>query len=193
MSSYFTGDWFADNYIMTTILENIDFYSGGDRVRMMRNNGEKAVPKRVGGSMLYGLTWRSRNSNTKKKKLDEKTGLYLTKIKEDEPELEKIFREFAFYYFPDHKWSQVQCNKNYKCPPHKDSVNIGDSVLCGFGDYEKGETVIEYENHTLAVNPKHEPVKFNGSKYRHYVNDWTGTRYTLVFFENNKLKKNIIE
>ena len=100
MSSYFTGDWFADNYIMTTILNNIDFYCGGDRVRMMTKNKRKAVPKSVGGSMLYGLTWRSRNSDTKTKKLDEETGLYMTKIKEEEPELEKIFREFAFYYFP---------------------------------------------------------------------------------------------
>mgnify|MGYP003639441577 FL=1 len=189
MSSYFTGDWFADNYIMTTILNNIDFYCGGDRVRMMTKNKRKAVPKSVGGSMLYGLTWRSRNSDTKTKKLDEETGLYMTKIKEEEPELEKIFREFAFYYFHNFKWSQVQINKNYDCPPHRDSQNIGESVLCCFGDFEGGETVIEYPTKTATVNAIYEPIKFDGSKYIHYVKPFKGTRYSLVFFENYDLEK----
>tara|TARA_R110002012_G_scaffold5225_1_gene24070 strand:- start:271 stop:858 length:588 start_codon:yes stop_codon:yes gene_type:complete len=189
MSSYFTGDWFADNYIMTTILDNIEFYCGGDRVRMMTKNKMKAVPKSVGGSMLYGLTWRSRNSDTKTKKLDEETGLYMTKIKEETPELNQIFREFAFYYFPDFKWEQVQMNKNYKCPPHKDSQNIGESVLCCFGDFKGGETVVEYEDKQLVVNASFEPVKFNGSLNKHYVKDFTGTRYSLVFFKNYDLEK----
>ena len=37
----------------------------------------------------------------------------------------------------------IQVNKNFKCPPHKDSKNNGESLLMGLGDYIGGETYIE--------------------------------------------------
>ena len=80
-------------------------------------------------------------------------------------------------------------NKNFKCPPHKDSKNIGESVLCCFGDFTGGETVVDYESKTRTYNSLNGPVRFNGSLYKHWVLPYTGTRYSLVFFTNRKKKK----
>jgi len=35
------------------------------------------------------------------------------------------------------------------------------------------------------------PVRFNGSKYKHWVKDYIGTRYSLVFF--NRFSKKLIK
>ena len=35
--------------------------------------------------------------------------------------------------FPDFEFNGVQINKNFKCEPHRDSKNIGDSLLMGLG------------------------------------------------------------
>ena len=174
----FTGDWYSDNLIMTSILDTVDFYSGTERKKMLK------VPERIGGSMLYGVTWRGYLSPNKKRTHDPETGLYRTKIYDIRPDLKNIFREFADYHFPDFEWFQVQMNKNFPCPPHKDSTNVSESILCCFGDYEGGLTCIE---------KKGEVVKVDGAKYLHWVEPIkSGTRYSLVFYSNTSVKKKIL-
>ena len=174
---YFTGYWFEDNYIMHDILSQVEFYSGTERKKMLK------TPKGT-GSMLYGVTWRGYLSPTKNRTLSIYEGLYNTKVKDLYPELEEIFKEFASLYFPDFKYLQVQMNYNFKAPPHHDSKNIGESVLCCFGDYTGGLTVVEYDDKTVAYDAREQPIKFNGSKYKHYVTPFTNDRYSLVFFNN---------
>ena len=153
---YFTGDWFADNYIMTDILSQVDYYSGTERKKILK------TPKGT-GSMLYGVTWRG----------------YLS----------EIFSEFGTLYFPDFKYLQVQMNYNYGIGKHTDSKNVGESVLCCFGDYTGGETMVDYGKGTvLSYDARQEPVRFNGSKYEHWVAPYKGNRYSLVFFNNIKRK-----
>jgi len=53
-------------------------------------------------------------------------------------------------------------NKNFKCPPHKDKNNIGDSIILGLGDYNGGDLVVEGEGHCLLYSP----FVFNGSQQR---------------------------
>ena len=36
MYKYFTGDWWADNLIMTEFLDDVEFYSGSERVKMYK-------------------------------------------------------------------------------------------------------------------------------------------------------------
>ena len=179
---YFTGDWYADNYIMTDILSCIDFYSGTERRKMLK------TPKGT-GSMLYGYTWRSYLSKTKNRTQSKYIGLYNTKCKDLYPQLEPIFQEFASLYFPNFNYIQVQCNFNFQCPAHTDSLNIGESVLCAFGDYTGGLTVVEKDDEIIHLNPREQPVMFNGSKYRHYVEPFKGDRYSLVFYNNLKDKQ----
>ena len=183
---YFTSDYKQDYLLMTTLLDHIEFYSGTERKQMMTKNGLKN-PK-DGGSMLYGYTWKGYLSPTKTRTLVA-PGVYQTKIKDDHPELESIFREFSSLHFPEFEWGQVQLNKNFPCPPHKDSKNIGESVLCCFGDYTGGETIVDYESKLRKYNGKIAPVRFNGSKYTHWVEPFGGTRYSLVFFHNRSSRQ----
>ena len=181
---YFSGNWYEDNFIMTNILDTLEFYSGTDRKKLLRKDGIKH-PK-DGGSMLYGTTWRGYLSPSQTRTKAPYKGLYYTKAHDLYPDLEFVLREFGDLYFKDFNWEQVQLNKNYKVGRHTDSKNINESVLCCFGDYTGGNTIIEYENKKVSVDAREKPIKFNGSKYYHYVEDFEGTRYSLVFFNNNK-------
>ena len=180
MTTTFSGDWFADNAIMTSILDQIDFYSGTERKKMLK------VSPKEGGSMLYGTTWKSYLSPTRSRTLDEDTGLYRTKVYDQHPELKNIFKEFADHHFPHFEYTQVQLNKNFRCPPHVDSKNIGESVLCCFGNFSGGETCLYINEKIVKINAKEEPQIFNGSKILHWVDQYKGTRYSLVFFNNRK-------
>jgi len=180
--NYFTGEWYADNAIMTSILDSVEFYSGTERKKMLK------TPKGT-GSMLYGYTWRGYLSPLKNRTLSKYKGLYQTKVKDLYPQLDDIFTEFAMHHFPDFEYTQVQMNYNFCCPPHFDSKNVGDSILCSFGDYTGGLTCVEKENNnTVFYDPQASPVLFNGSKYKHYVLPFKGDRYSLVFFNNLRQK-----
>ena len=179
---YFIGDWISDNVIMTSILDEIDFYSGTERKLMIK------VPEKVGGSMLYGTTWRGYLSPTKNRTKDEETGLYKTKVYDLHPELKDVFKEFAELYFPEFVYTQVQMNKNFPCPPHKDKKNIGESVLCCFGNFTGGETCLYIDDKIVKINSQEQPQRFDGSKILHWVEQYKGTRYSLVFFNNQKQK-----
>ncbi len=185
----FTGNWKEDQNIMIKELDKINFYSGTERKKMLK------VPKKVGGSMLYGLTWRSWLSPTKTRTYDPITGLYFTKVVDDHPELKDIFKDFASHHLPDFSYTQVQMNKNFPCPPHKDSSNMGESCLCVFGDFpnNQGLTCIKMDNGlTLRIDARQQPEIFNGAKYEHWVEPYDkGTRYSLVFFNNKLLDKKI--
>ncbi len=182
----FTGDYLSDLIILTEYLDEIEFYSGTERKKMLY------VPQKQGGSMLYGITWRGYLSPNKTRTPDPETGLYRTKCYDLYPHLKDIFREFADFHFPNHEWEQVQLNRNFPCPVHKDSTNIGASVLVCCGDYEGGLTCVEKEDKILKFDARNSPIKFDGSKYYHWVEPIkNGTRYSLVFFSNASVRKKI--
>lgn len=180
----FSGDYEIDNLIMTDILDNIDFYSGSTRRKMLTSKGIKHPPKGNGGSMLYGLTWRGYLKPGVMRYKDPVSGMYMTKIMVDHPELKEIFDEFRDFHFPDFDYGSVQMNKNFPCPRHIDSSNKTKSIMCCFGDYTRGLTCVEMPGGIRKYNGKKKPVKFDGSKYYHYVEPFEGTRYSLVFFHN---------
>jgi len=183
----FVGIYDIDCEIMANILDKIDFYSGTERKKMLKNANIKH-PKNA-GSMLYGTTWRGYLSPTKNRTKDEETGLYKTKVMDLHPELKDIFRTFADFHFADFEWKQVQMNKNFMCPPHKDSTNIGESILVTCGDFTGGKTFVEFPDGVKSFECKEKPFKFNGSLYTHWVEPWEGTRYSLVFFNNTSSKR----
>ena len=64
---------------------------------------------------------------------------------------------------------------------------MGESILVCLGDYEGGGTNIQLnENTIIEVDAREKPEKFNGSKLPHWVSEFKGTRYSLVFFNNIK-------
>ena len=182
---YFTGDKNEDHDIMLNILKSVEFKSGTVRRNMFKN-----LKSNPGGSMLYGLTWKGYLSKTKNRTPSKYKGLFKTKVVDDYPDLEHIFREYRDIYFPDFEYSQVQMNENFKCPPHTDSANVGESVLCAFGYYEGGDTVVNFHDDLHYYDTRDEILKFDGSKHEHWVEDWSeGDRYTLVYYDNYSNRK----
>ena len=178
----FSGDYQIDVMLMTDILDNIHFYSGSTRRKMLTTNGIKH-PK-DGGSMLYGLTWRSYLKKGLNREQDPVSKMYKTKIMVEHPELKEIFDMFRDFHFPDFDYGSVQMNKNFECPRHIDSSNTTESILCCFGDYTGGLTCVEIDDKIIKYDGKKKPIQFDGSKYYHYVEAFEGTRYSLVFFHN---------
>ena len=187
---YFNGnDFNGDCLILLSYLEEIEYYAGTER-RTGQFKGVK-INKNC-GSMLLGYTWKGylkkdKDGNKIYREKSEYKGLYKTKCKAMYPELDFILKEFSDLYFSGFSWTQVQLNKNYKCTPHFDSSNINESILLTLGDFTGGDTIVEIDKKHVTYNSHHEIVKFNGSKYKHWTTDFTGDRYALVFFNNNKL------
>ena len=179
---YFTGIWEEDLKILEKYIEKIDYRTPTSRMEKFK------IPQKVGGSVLYGWTWRSYLSPTKNREFDEKVGRYKTKIMAERPELWDIFQELRNIYFPGFVFTGVQLNKNYRILPHKDSANIGVSYLVALGDYEGGgRTIVDYKFKVVKLDARAGPVSFDGSKYWHWIENWVkGNRYSLVFFNDKK-------
>lgn len=82
----------------------------------------------------------------------------------------------------------VQVNKDFKCPPHKDGKNHGESLLMGLGDYIGGETYIEGRG---DYNIRYNPVFFNGAELEHGVHSFHGTRYSVVVAQLKRPRRSV--
>ena len=173
----FTGDYKIDTEILLNIIKDINYDTGSARLKKFK------IPKKVGGSILYGDTWRGYLSPTKSREWDESRKRFKTQIKSQRPYLQNVFEEFRDFHFSDFEFSQVQLNKNYKISRHIDSVNCGKSYLVCCGEYTGGLTCIEQtDGSIIKVDGREEPITFDGSKLYHWVEDFKGDRYSLVFF-----------
>jgi hypothetical protein len=136
-----------------------------------------------GRSQTMGIVENINEKFKGKKGLDIYT---LSKFTIDNPILYEKIKLLGKYY--NFNFTSIQINKNFKCDRHKDSINMGESMIIGLGDYKGGELCIEsiiqleQDNEIKKINIKNKPYYFNGSQYFHWVNDFEGTRYTLVYF-----------
>jgi len=74
-------------------------------------------------------------------------------------------------------------NKNFQCSKHKDRNNKSSSILCGFGDYTGGETVIyDASDNPYIFDINEKPIYFDGKNNYHEVLDFSGCRYSLVSY-----------
>jgi hypothetical protein len=103
--------------------------------------------------------------------------------------------KFALIHLPpDFSFTSIQVNDSYKCMPHKDKHNQGDSYIVGFGPYTGGELVLHQDikdyaalapgvavNSKKDYNIRHRPLLFDGSKIEHETRDFEGRRWTIVF------------
>jgi hypothetical protein len=94
------------------------------------------------------------------------------------PELHFLLMQFSEKYVkPYISFTSIQVNKNYVCAPHKDTGNVGDSYIVGFGDYSGGQLCIEDADYNI----QRRGLLFNGSEHLHWTRQWSGVRYTIVF------------
>ena len=102
------------------------------------------------------------------------------------PEFYEHLKQLMHSHDPDFKFTTITVNKNFKCLPHYDGNNVGDSYIIGLGDYKHGEINVEGKKYDIH----NKFLTFNGSKMKHWVEPWTGgDRYTLVYYNNKNYKK----
>ncbi len=94
------------------------------------------------------------------------------------PKVYEMLKKIAEIHFPDFNYLNICLNHNFKCKPHYDKMNTGESYIVGFGDYTGGELNVDGQKHDI----RHKPLKFNGEKSLHWVEDWEGDRWTAVYF-----------
>ena len=93
------------------------------------------------------------------------------------PDLYDLLRDFIKQHDPDFNYTTIQLNKNIQSPPHIDKNNVGYSYIIGLGDYTGGNLVIEGKQYDI----KNKWLKFDG-RLGHWVEPFTGTRYTIIYF-----------
>ena len=85
----------------------------------------------------------------------------------------------------DFDFDSVQINKNFKCPPHKDAKNSDNSLTVSLGEFTGGLLNVEFEDEIRKIDTKEKPFIFDGAKYKHWVDDFEGERYSIVLFKFN--------
>jgi hypothetical protein len=79
--------------------------------------------------------------------------------------------------------TSVTLNYGVKAKKHTDSFNVGDSVILGISDYQGGKLrVYTSETEYNAYDIQDTPLMFNGSELAHETEDFTGERYTIIYY-----------
>jgi hypothetical protein len=88
--------------------------------------------------------------------------------------------------------TSITLNYGVKAKKHVDSFNVGESVIVGIGNYEGGKLRVydggrDSEVYT-AFDIKDQPLMFNGAKLAHETEDFTGDRYTIIYYSQRPKK-----
>tara|TARA_R110000851_G_scaffold167740_2_gene313527 strand:+ start:2701 stop:3237 length:537 start_codon:yes stop_codon:yes gene_type:complete len=175
----FTGDWYADLYILEGLLRTIEYKTATARMQKFK------IKQSEGGSVFMGYTWRGYLSPTKQREYCCLKKKFKTKLLSERPDLWSALEDFRDHHFPLFEFTGIQFNYNYKIGPHKDAANVGQSVLVSCGDYTGGETCVQLEDGTIQkFDARLRPVIFDGSKYTHWVSEFSGERFSVVLFRD---------
>ena len=90
---------------------------------------------------------------------------------------------------PNFTYTSIQFSKCMLTPKHVDKNNTGLSTIVGLGSYEGGSLIIydkEGNEHTHDIF--HKPLVFNANQQYHRTQDFTGTRYTITFYNVKDFK-----
>lgn len=89
-------------------------------------------------------------------------------------------------------FNAITLNQNYKAEKHRDKNNDGESFLVGFGNYQDGCLTVLEGDLSGSWDIKYKPLITDFSKVYHKVEDFTGDRYSLVYY-NYKRKDKLVE
>jgi hypothetical protein len=143
------------------------------------------IPKRASTSQRYNTTgmrtvcfglvkYRVQYKNKPKHGPSRFTILY--------PEIYDELKLIIQQIYPDFIYTTIQVNHNGVMGYHTDKNNQGDTVVLSFGEYERGELVID----EVVYNMNCKAVRFDASKIRHKTNSLVGNKYSLVYFISKK-------
>jgi FkbM family methyltransferase len=98
------------------------------------------------------------------------------------PELYKMLQDYGHDLNPNYRFGLITLNKSFKCKPHYDKKNKGITMIKSLGDYQGGYLCVENNGKVTKIDLRHEPYYFYGSETKHWVEDFIGERYTIVFY-----------
>ena len=101
------------------------------------------------------------------------------------PELFRRLAEFGNRVVPKGwEYNGITLNHGVKAKKHKDSKNVGPSVIVGIGDFTGGGIKVwDKEDKNPKIYPLHDkPLMFNGGLLYHETEPFNGERYTMVFY-----------
>jgi hypothetical protein len=104
----------------------------------------------------------------------------LSNISLDHPELYDVLQQLGRELAPPgFEFTSIQVNRDTIAPPHRDSNNVGKSLLVSFGEYTGCRLVVE----GVEYDAKYQPIVFNGSLLKHWnTQDLVGRKYSLIYF-----------
>ena len=90
---------------------------------------------------------------------------------------------------PNFTYTSIQFSKCMLTPRHVDKNNVGLSTIVGLGSYEGGSLIIyDEEGNEHTHNIFHKPLVFNANQQYHRTQDFTGTRFTITFYNVKDFK-----
>jgi len=98
------------------------------------------------------------------------------------PYLYHLLCEYADRYVPI-DWDACTVNMNFKCQKHRDRGNVGLSYIVAFGNYWDGDLLLHEPDLSGSFDIEHNPLIFDANKTLHSVSEFSGERYSLVFYK----------
>ena len=109
--------------------------------------------------------------------------LQISKLSIQHPNLDNLLIDFMKQHNPEFLFNSVYITKNCLSKPHVDSGNVGDSIIVTVGKFTGGGLyVIQDDLSTTLFDIKKNSLQFNGVRHPHYTQEFTGTRYSLIFY-----------
>ena len=109
-------------------------------------------------------------------------GYGLTSHTKKHMDLFYLLIEYGLKILPrDFIFTSITVNYNLKCLPHKDNGNFGFSCITALGEFENGNLFIEGKKYDIKNNV----LMFDGSKCLHQTENFSGDRYTIIYYKQN--------
>ena len=85
---------------------------------------------------------------------------------------------------PGWKYTAITLNHGVLARKHRDSSNVGRSVIVGIGDYTDGALRVWNAENTVHedLDLKDKPTMFNGAMRTHETQPFVGERYTIIYY-----------
>ena len=85
---------------------------------------------------------------------------------------------------PGWKYTAITLNHGVQARKHRDTSNVGRSIIVGIGDYEAGDLrVWEPDDAFYTDMDLHDrPTMFNGALRTHETQPFTGERFTIIYY-----------
>ena len=106
------------------------------------------------------------------------------------PKAYELLKQFIFYINPELEYEAITINRDVCMMKHRDSHNDTPSIFMCIGDYVGGGLIVYDENDKPSLyDSKDKIIEFNGYKYAHETEEFSGRRYSIIIYSSRKPKR----